>query len=279
MRHLSFILLLSISGLFSLSAQDGKRDFPLGLVTLLHQEQDPQFIYGPVKEIYYRSYHGEEADGEIMKGAPLKQSDIGANLIWQSWSYQFDRNGRVVRLARYDDELKTQWTGIVHYDEDQMDRIYWLIRDTLIGHNAFHYPAEDRIEKTTINVEKGDYIGKTVYSYDKNGHLAAWERFDAEGNKAFVVDYERNRKGHRVSRTLINREGQANWQSVDYIYNDRDLPVQWRNTISRGEKIDTRASREYEYDSYGNWTKMIHRGEGPNQQLRMVERIITYYEE
>lgn len=264
--------------LHAVVAQEVKREFPLGLVTFMHQEQDPQYIYGKVREIKYVAYNAEEMGGKITNGERIKLSDVRSNLIWQTWDYQFNKDGKVIKLARKDDDLQTEWMGIVHYEEDKIKNIYWLHKDTLKGCDSFTYLPDNKIEKKFWSTETGESYGHVAYTYNENGHLRQWQSHNPDGQKGFGVDFERNQQGHRISRTLVNRDGQATFQSVEYTYNDKDLPVKWRNTLNKGKEIDWHARREYEYDQYGNWTKMIHYGDWADSRTRIVERTITYYE-
>lgn len=278
MKNLLIILVCLTTYGQTAIAQEDKREFQLGLATFMHQEQDPQYIYGKVREIKYVAYEAEEVDGKITNGERIKLSDVRGNLIWQTWDYQFNKDGKVIKLARKDDDLQTEWMGIVHYEEDKIKNIYWLHKDTLKGCDSFTYLPDNKIEKKFWSIETGESYGHVAYTYNENGHLLQWERYNSEGQKGFGVAFERNQRGHRVSRTLHNREGEALFKLLDYKYNDKDLPVTWHAVLNRGEEVDLRPTRQYEYDQHGNWVKMIHFGDGEERQIRVVERTITYYE-
>lgn len=274
MKKFSVLPVLLILFLSTGTAQEIKREFNFGLITPTHQEQDRQFIYGKVKEIHYSAYHAKEVDGKIVRGDLAKPSESRANVLRQFWSYYFNEDGQVVKLAAKDDDYQTNFLGIVHYDDGQLDRIYWLSKDTLQVYQTFSYLEGNEIEKKVHNINNNQLVYRTVHSLDENGQVIRLQHYLGNGQKGMRVEMKRDENGNNTFRQLINSDGTVTYEQI-HEYDDEGNKVSTHNTIFGGEKVDTKSKPgKREYDQYGNWTKFIPN----NPNGFFIERSFVFYE-
>ena len=92
--------------------------------------ENPEYIYGKVKEIHYQPFHFTDENGKVVKGEPYKLSESSNVTLWQPWSYYYNEPGQLVKMSLKDDN-GILWTGVVHHANNRIENIYWLRGDTL----------------------------------------------------------------------------------------------------------------------------------------------------
>jgi hypothetical protein len=266
-KLIALVMVLTLSVAYSFS-QEKKDNIKLGLLSA--HEEDFEYLNGNVKEIHYKSYHLIEENGQYIKGKLYTFADSENTRIRQPISYYYDRDGLLVKTSATDDN-GARWIGIIDWNNEQVDNVYFLKNDTLVGKNHFEYPSKQKIEMNWITIPENKVSGKTIYELDHKGNVLKITSYNQD-EVFYTSQYLRNPDGTIKSMKGINKEGKVMWGRDKYVYNNKGLIETYHHNIFRGEEADMTSSNiEYQYDEKGNWIVMKH------PKWMVVEREIAYY--
>jgi len=269
MKKLSFtiVILFCVSIVF---AQEKNEKMLLNFLT--SHEENPEYVYGKIKEIHYQSFHITDENGKIVKGKPFTMAESENVPLRQPWSYFYNESGQLVKKSLRDDN-GIIYIGVVHHAKDRIEKVYWLKEDTLMGSDSYSYLKKRNIEKQWKSIQNNDFLGKEIYEMDKNGFLVKSSGQDKDGKVGVVMEYTRNPDGTTKTYKVFSENGEVRHYYDNYKYNDHGLfeSCQFKLLNSKEPEYPGMNS-EYEYDEHGNWSKNIARG------WMMIERKIVYYE-
>lgn len=269
MKKLTFtiLILLSVSIAF---AQEKNEKMLLNFLT--SHEQNPEYVYGKIKEIHYQSFHITDENGKIVKGKPFTLAESENVTLRQPWSYYYNELGQLVKESLKDDK-GIIWTGVVHHANNRIENIYWLKGDTLMFCWDYDYLKNSSVERKWRMIQNNEVGGKAIYDFDKKGYLTKSIGQDKEGKAIFTAEYTRNPDGTTNIYKGNDENGKTKHLYNDYKYNDHGLFESCQIKLLNGKEPEYPGmNSEYEYDEHGNWYKNIARG------WMMVERKIVYYE-
>ncbi len=269
MKNLSFALLVILM-VSALQAQDTEKKIWLKLFT--PHWNNFEFVNGNVKEIHYQAYHVTEDEGEIIKGKPFTFAESENVELRQPWSLFFDKKGNLISMSLKTGE-DTTWIGIVDYDNDRVENIYWLRDNTLRGCQIVVYGEEGKIKRKWKAYPESETNVFGSFNLDKDGNVIKAGFNDQDGNLAYSVEYTRNSDGSIKEMKGTDKDGKIRHHFVDYRYNDHGLfESNDMKVLYSEESKHPRVNTTYEYDDHGNWVKRIVR------DWMMIERKIVYYE-
>ena len=269
MKKMIFSLAMVFLAILCFS-QEGKNQIKLGLLS--GYVENFEYINGLVKEIQFRTYHITEKNGQIIKGKPFTMEDAHNVPQREPWSYFFNEDGQMVQQMLEVDSANT-WNAAIHHENGRVEKLYWMIHDTLISYQEVLFPEEGTIEILLRLIEDNTLRNKTVYELDKNGNLIRFTYYGPNGEVNRIQEFERNAEGRTTSKKGFLGDGTLQQHITNYKYNDHGLIESlFLVRLSRGEINKQEGQRHYEYDAQGNWIKLYHEG-------RMItERKILYYD-
>ena len=164
MKKVTFTIVI----LFCISivvAQEKNEKMLLNLFTC--HEENPEFIYGKIQEIHYQSYHITDENGKIVKGKPFTMAESENVALRQPWSDYYNEFGQLVqtKLRESSDRI---WIGVVHNQNDRIEKIYWLRDDTLREYQEYNYLKNGNIENQLKKIKNDELLAKDIRELDKN---------------------------------------------------------------------------------------------------------------
>lgn len=232
---------------------------------------DFEYVNGKVKEIHYQTFHITNEDGKIVKGKPITIDESQYVELRQPWSYYYNEHGQLVKSALRIDE-RDPWISVVNYNNDRIEKIYWLRNDTLYGYQVYVYLDNGDMARQWIRIQDNQPQGKTIYNLDKNGNVLKSISSNEDGEVTYTWEYTRDDDGKIKSYKGFDAEGKLKHYFIDYQYNEKGLFKTNLMKILNYEEVDQQAGEiEYKYDEHGNWIKRISPG------WIMIERTIEYY--
>lgn len=269
MKKMTFSLAMVFLTILCFS-QEGKTQIKLGLVS--GYLENFEFLNGKVKEIQSRTYHIKEENGKIVKGKPFTMEDATNVSQRQAWTFFFNEDGQMVQQMLKVDSANT-WTSAIHYENGRIEKLYWMIHDTLISYFDVLYPEEGTVEILWRLIEDKALLQKTVYELDKNGNLVKSNRYGPNEELYYIQEIERDSEGKAMSRKIIQGDGPVQMDIPKIKYNDHGLIESLFIKTLFGEEVNKQeGQRLYEYDAQGNWIKLHHEG------WLITERKIIYYD-
>lgn len=250
MKKFSFSLTFGMIMLFGFSQTPSTNPLP-DFFKLIYES--PEYYYGNVKEIHWKRYRGVEKDGKIIKGEPLKSiGNLGKNM-W--WSHYFDKSGKLNKVGLEFDENK--WIGILHYENNILNKIYWLKDDTL--HSTWEYIYKNNIIERFWKLADNGEIQSRMYSEtDKNGYVLKQLLVTSDGESKNTSEWKRDIHGVIIHKRQIDPTGKITQNMDKWEYNDRGQLVRVHRNIFGGEEVDRYGIEStYEYDDMGNWIKKV----------------------
>lgn len=231
---------------------------------------DFEYVNGNVKEIHYRAFHITDDNGKVVKGDPFTLAEAENVELRQPWSYYYNDPGQLVlKVLRIDEQYPV--VGVIDYENNRIDKIYWLRNDTLFRYDDYIYLDNGDMETQWIQVEDNHPAGKALYDLDENGNVLKAAFMDQKGKTLFVAEYTRDDDGKIKSHRGFDGEGKLKYNYVDYQYNEKGLYRTSHMNILNYEKVDQpQGEIEYEYDEHGNWIRWI------SPRWMMIERTIVY---
>jgi hypothetical protein len=235
-------------------------------------KDNPEYVYGKVKEIHNQAFHITDENGKIVKGKPFTFAEAQNVELRQPLSYYYNQLGHLIKMSAIDDN-GNKWIVVVHNVNNRIENLYWLKNDTLISMADYVYLNNGNIEVQGKNIQTNVLGGKTVYQFDSKGFLVRRTSYNNTGSVSFDMEFTRNSDGTLKSYKGLNREGKIQYFYDNNTYNDHGLQESYFMKILGGEEVNRQGEKiEYEYDDHGNWIKRISRG------WMMIERKIVYYE-
>lgn len=251
-------------------SQEGKNQIKLGLFS--GYNENFEYLNGKVKEMQCRTYHITEENGKIIKGKPFTMEDASSVPPREAWSYFFNEDGQLVQQMLEVDSANT-WTAAIHYENGRIEKLYWMIHDTLISYQDVLYPEEGTMEIPLRLIEDNTLRYKTVYELDKAGNLNRYTNYGSNGEVNRIQEFERDAEGKTTSKKGFLEDGTVQQDITNYKYNDHGLVESlFVKTLSGEELNKQEGQRHYEYDEQGNWIKLHHEG------WLITERKIIYYD-
>jgi hypothetical protein len=174
---------------FTAFGQDKSDRMKLGLFST--RPHNFEYMEGKLKEIHYRSFHISEEKGKIVKGKPFTWSDADGVQSRQHSSYYYSESGQMVKISGTADP-DIHWTGVVHYENNRIENIYWLKGDTLMFNWDIVYPGNGNVERQWISVQNNEPTGKQAIVLDKNGHVVKEMNYNGNGELSYTGEYTRN---------------------------------------------------------------------------------------
>lgn len=252
-----------------LFAQKSDEKILLGLFTA-HIENF-EYVSGKIKEIHYQSYSIIDQNGTIITGEPLTYSQSDYVMARQPHSLSFNKMGQLIKISIKLDNGNTL-TGVVHYDNNKITRIYWLNQGNPEFLQDYNYLPNGNIERVWKSVETNDIVFKDIYELDKDGNLLKSTAQKPNGEVQFISVFTRNENGRIATYKGIDSDENEKHYYNNYIYNDKGLLKSLHLVKLNGENITVPDSEiNYEYDEHGNWTKAIYR------PSFMTERRFVYF--
>jgi hypothetical protein len=269
MKKLTFtiVIFLCVSMAF---AQEKKEKMLLGLVS--SHWDNPEYVYGKVKEIHYQSFHITDENGKIVKGNPFTMAESESVALRQPWSYYYNELGQLVQM-----KLKGRndiiWTGVVHNQNNRIEKVYWLKVDTLWDCDEYNYLKNGNIETQSKRIRNNELLGKNILELDKNGFVIKTVGQDKYGKVVGTFQFTRNPDGTIKTYKFFAENGKDKHYYDNYKYNDHGLFESCQFKLLNGKEPEYPGENaEYEYDNHGNWTKRIGKG------WILIERKIVYFE-
>ena len=116
-KILYIISSLLLIGFYGFGQDSGTKKLP-ELLKFFYE--DPEYIYGNVKEIRFNTFDAVEQNGKIVNQGLL----ITNFLNHMSVSYYFNPKGQIVQLTAKN--LIGNWVGIPNYQKNRLVSINWL---------------------------------------------------------------------------------------------------------------------------------------------------------
>ncbi|MBW6537221.1 MAG: hypothetical protein K0B11_19590 [Mariniphaga sp.] len=269
MKKLTFTVAIILCAII-VFAQEKESKILLGLFT--PHDENPEYVFGPVKEIKYQSYFASEKDGKIVKGDPINFEKSTNVTLWQPMTYIFNQKGEMIQVrATADSGAKI--IGVLHNENGKRKNVYWLVNDTLVGYNVCNYNSENEVEYINKRVTTDEATYKRVFQLDKNGFLLNECGWELDGTKGWELILERDDSGVLKRRIHKNEKGKVMYDYDNFKFNSNGLQESARHLIMTGEKIQNPGQSYkilYEYDDKGNWIRST-------MATRITERSFVYY--
>lgn len=233
---------------------------------------NPEYVYGKVKEIHYQTYHITTVDGQIVIGKPFTMVESEGVELNQPWNYYFNEKGQLIQRS-FKSDFGDVWTGLFHYENDRIANMYWLKNGIILSRNDFVYLNNGNLEISDFNIGNNELYGKELHEFDKDGYLLKVISHQKVGTPWYITEFTRNPDGTINTLKGIDKEGKIKHNFVDYKYNDHGLfETSLMKILNYKEANIPNGKLEYQYDDHGNWIKSISRG------WRLIERKFVYYE-
>lgn len=241
-----FMSLLLIVG--SYSQNSDSKNLP-DFFKFLYEE--PDYIYGNVKEIQCSSFDAIERDGKIVKIGML----ITNSYINQICSFYLNPEGQVAQMTAKN--MAGDWIGVFSYEKNKLGNIIWL-NDNLIKYKwDYSYSDNGKMERIISDVLTNKTVGTLSCDLDKNGLIMKQVDFNnLENKEGNTITYQRKNDGTIIDKITITPDGKAFAHMDGWEYNEKGNKHKVHRIVERGEKVDRYGSvRTYEYDDKGNWIK------------------------
>lgn len=202
----------------------------------------------------------------------------------------FDANGNEAITASYTYKDGNCYIKRIHKDDADFEYEELLLHTT------------DEIA-TSVEIYKNEKLAYTVDNVIEKGACVKSILRNAKGKVCMTVDSERNKKGKATKRVTKVIDPGTNKENIDleqFTYNKEGKPLfielslykNGENNISYTynkegdytqidiEKENQQFTYEYEYDTQGNWTKVVRKRETKKEKplYMIIERDITYFD-
>lgn len=246
---------------------------------------DYETFSGQICSIKKKEYRMKEKFGELVIDEPwettlysydnrgnlinLKDLSSDENCIYGAETYKYSDNNRMTGGECYDKDgaLKSKW--VYYYEMDIIKKV------TLYDSNGDIYNerlVEYDDKGNIIQVRLGSYT--ETYKYDNNGRM-----IEVCGSRPHRIAYDNSGRINKMD--FYDEEGERYLQlTIDYNShgNVSRIYEAWRDGSRSTDEY------EYEYDSYGNYIKVIRRSNSeysdersPRRSIFMTELDIQYY--
>ncbi len=122
MKRTALLLIIVFLGSIVYS-QEKKEKIKLGIFS--SHAHNFEYLNGKVSEIHYKTFHITAENEKIVKGEPFTWDEAQNVQLRQPWSYYYNELGQLVKMATRGGN-GSKWTGVVHYENDRIENIYWL---------------------------------------------------------------------------------------------------------------------------------------------------------
>lgn len=230
--------------------------------------EEPQYLYGDVKEIQLKTFDAFERNGKITKGGLL---------VLNSWNQPsssiFNSKGQIIQWKGQ--SLMGNFNGVFHYENEKLIKIFWLLDESLKYVWEYSYPEKGKVKNTINDIPNNTIWGVYSYELDKNG-LRMKEVLQQEGMENNTLLWEREDNGTITDKKVISPDGKIVAHMDKWEYNTKGSKSRVHRSLSNGEEADFYgATHTYEYDDKGNWIKRT--SVNPNGMIRVTERKIVFY--
>lgn len=215
---------------------------------------NPSYVTGKLQEISQISYKATLVDGKVLRGdkIPWKYS----NKTTVHARYLFTESGQLIQKTTYDDSGNFYTNVVLSYDDDSLQKMFYMRNDTLAQINEIRSDGKKIYEIKYVDVLSPTVFGFSKYSYDENGFMLQQENFNGDGLRTMVVKWGRDDKGRMTSYEAINEQGEIIY-SGHCEYGEFWEPTMIISKYSGGKEVKNIIKKEYEFDENGNWTKLI----------------------
>jgi hypothetical protein len=207
-----------------------------------------------------------------------------------SYAIKVDDKNRIVQINENDLTYNIKYDSlnrilaakeINHYRQIETDFVFQYntknnlvnkeeyLSKQLISTETYTYDSLNNLIK--IHYEKGPYIEIESFEYDNENQLVKYEWYDNEEGIAEITTYQYVNKQKTFEHWLDYEDGEPDGY-IDYTYENGNI-IETKE-IDRNGEILVHEFNAYEYDSQGNWVKMIIDDDG---NYFIVERTISYY--
>jgi hypothetical protein len=196
--------------------------------------------------------------------------------------YTLDSQGKTLEMAQCAGEgiierIVNSYDEKGHVKESRVIGADGSVRFRLISSSD---PDGRRAE--TIDYDSdGSVLHKEMVEFDSSGDVIEWNIFDGGGRLINKQTTARDDLGKVVSWEEYKSDGSVGHRQV--VFYDRSGAELQAIKYNSDGSIRERVASEYEYDSAGNWTRLLvlkttsTHGAGSPEAVRVVTRTITYY--
>ncbi len=186
----------------------------------------------------------------------------------------FNPSGNRIQLTetnQINGELLVNKTIATYKDEQLISYRYYDKSQQLTKIGVLSYP--DTMTRIITNKNaSGEFVGKDILTYDKNGDWISYTAYNADDKVFFKAIFSYNDKHQQIMVKKYKGFENKLLEEKHYLYNDKGF------VSVEIEKKPKQIKRTYQYISYddkGNWLRKVSY-EG-NKAKKMWYRTISYY--
>jgi len=233
--------------------------------------EDPEYIYGNVKEMHCNTFDAVEQNGKI-----VNQGLIITNFMnHMSVSYYFSPKCQIVQLTAKN--LMGNWICIPNDHNNKLLSINWLNENQIKFKWEYAYSGNGEVECKVTDVLSDEPVGLTSYIMDNNGFITKQINFNTKNNsKGNTIIYERDEDGTITNKKVEAPDGKLQEHFDKWEYkNGKKYKI--HRTVLEGKKVDKYGpTHTYEFDEKGNWIKRTSVNPD-NNNIRVTERKFVFF--
>jgi hypothetical protein len=231
-------------------------------------------LRGKVMEIRQTNYFPKEENGKILKVRVLTTEDRITAPSGRDYFEEYNSSGTILKNGVLDENGKLLEYWDVDADSGKILSAAYYVNDILRANIKTRY-KDNLLEEMTYFLPGTEVqVKRVLIQYDQNGNRTLSQFFNNRNALISKNEYIYNDKGLLELFNVYSSVGQLT-AVYKYTYNDKGYKLtQHQETYADGDKRDYRF--EYEYDSIGNYTKVIYFRD--NKPLIYRERQIKYYD-
>ncbi len=227
-------------------------------------------LHGKVESIEEKSFRAIDQSGIIVRGPRETPPDMRSDRV-----AFFDTRGNLTEIFYYDSDDRPAGRVVFLRSDDnrRVERYEYGIDGRRVSLTLIRYNSEGRrLERTNYS---SDTISesRTFYRHDSRGNVIDLKWYSTYGTLLMHISSEFDKRGHKISEkeydndnVMVSRRvytNDPNGNSTEMVEYNADGAILTKRTYT------------YEYDSIGNWLKMVVFEEGIPKYIR--ERKIQYY--
>lgn len=231
-------------------------------------------LNGKVEKLTEKIYWGV-ADGENVRKGQLITAKEADSLGWgHIGELNYDAEGNLVSLKNYNEnnEYIGGWQFFVK--NNRIDSAQRILHDSVRVYHKFKYNKHgDFTEVSEFDADTDTLKFSWIRTISRNNDTVEYKGYDNNGNLAWKLLHLFNKSGYFTGYEYYYPTTTLNGTSR-ITYNDKNVASEIA-FFDKDKKSTGLMKRTYEYDSKGNWVRMISRND--KDKINIHERTITYF--